>query len=245
VNSSARPLIGCTTYKKAIPQNQPIEVYGLMPSYTEAISAAGGVPVLIPLGLGEEELLAIFDRVDGILLPGGGDVEPDLYHGNSHMTLWGIDPERDRTEFILSRAAVQHRKPILAICRGIQVLNVALGGTLWEDIGSMLPNAIEHDISNGTQRNHLSHPVNIRQDSVLAKALGKTECRVNSIHHQAIRDVAPELMVTAHAPDNVIEGAEIPSHPFAVAVQWHPENLIGDDPAMLSLFRALVEAAAQ
>jgi putative glutamine amidotransferase len=245
VNSSPRSLIGCTTYKKTIPQKKPIEVYGLMPSYTEAISAAGGVPVLIPLGLSDEELLTILDRVDGILLPGGGDVEPSLYHGNSHTTLWGIDPERDRTEFVLSRAAVQYRKPILAICRGMQVLNVALGGTLWEDIGSMVPNAIKHDISNGTPRNHLSHPVNIRQVSVLAKVMGKTECRVNSIHHQAIRDVAPELMVTALAPDDVIEGAEIPDHPFAVAVQWHPEILIADDPAMLSLFQALVEAAAR
>jgi len=242
--NSPLPLIGCTTYKKTVPQNQPIEVYGLMPSYTEAISAAGGVPVLIPLGLSEEQLYAIFHRVDGIMLPGGGDIEPDLYHGNPHKSLWGIDPERDRTEFVLSRAAVQHNKPLLAICRGFQVLNVALGGTLWEDIRSMVPNAVEHDISNGSPRNHLSHTVTIRQDSVLARVLGKKECRVNSIHHQAIRDVAPELMVTAHAPDNVIEGAEIPSHPFAVAVQWHPENLIADDSAMLSLFRSLVKAAA-
>lgn len=216
-----------------------------MPSYIEAISTAGGVPVMIPLGLSEEELLTIFERVDGILLPGGGDIEPAFYRGTSHKSMWGVDPERDRSEFVLSRAAVQKGKPILAICRGIQVLNVALGGTLWEDIGSMVPNSLEHDNSNGTPRNYLAHPVNIQPDSVLAKVIGKTECVVNSIHHQAIRDLAPELMVTAHAPDNVIEGAEVPEHPFAVAVQWHPENLIADDPAMLALFRALVEASAQ
>ena len=245
MKSSSRPLIGCTTYKKDIPQKPPIEVYGLMPSYIEAISAAGGVPVMIPLGLSEEELLTILERVDGILLPGGGDIEPAFYHGTSHISLWGVDPERDRTEFILSRAAVRYGKPILAICRGIQVLNVALGGTLWEDIGSMVPDSLEHDNANGTPRNYLAHPVNIHPDSVLAKVIGKTECVVNSIHHQAIREVAPELMVTAHAPDNIIEGAEVPEHPFAVAVQWHPENLIADDPAMLALFRALVEASAQ
>jgi len=216
-----------------------------MPSYMEAISAAGGVPLMIPLGLTEEALLTILDRVDGILLPGGGDIEPDFYRGKSHVSIGGVDRERDRTELILSRAAVKYRKPILAICRGIQVLNVALGGTLWEDIGSMVPNALEHDLTNGTPRNHLSHPVQIRPDSDLAKIIGKTECQVNSIHHQAIRDLAPELMVTAHAPDRVIEGAEIPDHPFAIAVQWHPEILIGDDPAMLALFRALVRAAAQ
>lgn len=220
-------------------------MYGLMPSYTEAISAAGGVPLLIPLGLTEAALLTVLDRVDGVLLPGGGDIEPEFYHGRSHLSLWGVDAERDRTELILAREAVRQQKPILAICRGIQVLNVALGGTLWEDIGSMVPNALEHDINNGKPRNHLSHPVQIRPDSHLAQIMGKTECKVNSIHHQAIRDLAPELMVTAHAPDNVIEGAEIPDHPFAVAVQWHPENLISDDPAMLALFRALVKAAAR
>ena len=216
-----------------------------MPSYTEAITEAGGVPLLIPLGLTEAALLTVLDRVDGVLLPGGGDIEPEFYRGRSHLSLWGIDSERDRTELILAREAVQQRKPILAICRGIQVLNVALGGTLWEDIGSMVPNALEHDLTNGTPRNHLAHPVQIRPDSHLARIIGKTECKVNSIHHQAIRDLAPELMVTAHAPDNVIEGAEIPDHPFAVAVQWHPENLISDDPAMLALFRGLVEAAAR
>ena len=216
-----------------------------MPSYTEAISEAGGVPLLIPLGLTEAALLTVLERVDGILLPGGGDIEPEFYRGRSHLSLWGIDAERDRTELILAREAVRQHKPIFAICRGIQVLNVALGGTLWEDIGSMVPNALEHDVTNGTPRNHLSHPVQIRPDSQLAKIMGTTNCKVNSIHHQAIRDLAPELMVTAHAPDNVIEGAEIPDHPFAVAVQWHPENLVSDDPAMLALFRALVKAAAR
>jgi putative glutamine amidotransferase len=245
VNPSSRPLIGCTTYLKEIPQKRPIEVYGLMPSYTDAISKAGGIPLLIPLGLPEVDLLSLIDRLDGVLLPGGGDIEPEFYGGKSHLSLWGVDKERDRTEIIAAREAVQRKKPLLAICRGIQVLNVALGGTLWEDIGTMLPNALEHDMENGTPRNQLSHQVQIRPDSELAKIIGKTECMVNSIHHQAIRDLAPELMVTAQAPDSVIEGAEIPSHPFAIAVQWHPENLITDDPSMLALFRAFVEAASK
>jgi putative glutamine amidotransferase len=243
--SKIRPLIGCTTYRKEIPQKQPIAVYGVMPSYTEAIVAAGGIPLLIPLGLSEADLLAIFEKIDGLLLPGGGDVEPEFYRGHSHNTMWGIDPERDRTELFLSRTAVQREKPMLAICRGIQVLNVALGGTLYEDISSQVSDALSHDISNGTSRNHLAHVVNIHPQTKLASVIGKTECWVNSVHHQAIRDLAPDLMVTALAPDNIIEGAEIPGHPFAVAVQWHPENLIADDPAMLSLFRGLVEAAAQ
>jgi putative glutamine amidotransferase len=243
--STIHPLIGCTTYRKEIPQKQPVAIYGIMPSYTEAIVAAGGIPLLIPLGLSEEDLLLVFDKIDGLLLPGGGDVEPEFYHGRSHATLWGVDPERDRTELFLSRTAVQRGKPILAICRGIQVLNVALGGTLWADIGSQVSDSVQHDSSNGTPRNRLAHMVNIHPETRLASVIGKTKCWVNSVHHQAIRDLAPELMVTALAPDDIIEGAEIPGHPFAVAVQWHPENLIADDPSMLALFRGLVVAATQ
>lgn len=245
MTSSSRPFIGCTTYQKQIPQERPITVYGLMPSYIEAITAAGGAPLMIPLGLTEDVLLSILDRLDGLLLPGGGDVEPEFYHGRSHPTLWGVDSERDRTELILAKAAIQRKKPLLAICRGIQVLNVALGGTLWEDINSMVPNAQEHDYDNGVPRDFLSHSVQIEPDSTLARIMGKTQCLVNSIHHQAIRDLAPELSVSALAPDGIIEGAEIGSHPFAVAIQWHPENLISKDPAMLALFQALVQAASR
>jgi putative glutamine amidotransferase len=241
--SNRRPIIGCTTYRKSIPQRRTIEVYGLMPSYTEAISAAGGVPLLIPLCLSEDELQAILDRVDGVLLPGGGDVEPEVYGGQHHATLWGIDPERDRTELFVSRMAVQQRKPILAICRGIQVFNVALGGTLWEDIGSMFPGAIRHDAPDDRPRSYLAHTVRLEGDSLLARRLGRREHRVNSIHHQAIRELAPELVVTARAPDELIEGVEVPGYPFAVGVQWHPENLVADNPEMLALFRGLVDAA--
>lgn len=240
------PLIACTTYRKDIPQKQPISVYGIMPSYTEAVKAAGGIPLLVPLGLDEEELMTIFNKVDGILLPGGGDIDPGLYHGRHHHSLWGIDPERDRTEFFLSRKAVQNGKPLLAICRGIQVLNVALGGTLWEDIASFVPGALDHNISsNGAPRNYLAHTVAIQPGSLLNRVMGSTECRVNSVHHQAVRELAPSLVATGHAPDSVIEGAEVPSHPFALAVQWHPESLIADDPTMLKPFRGLVEAAAK
>lgn len=241
--SEKRPIIGCTTYRKHIAQRRPIEVYGLMPSYTEAISAAGGVPLLIPLGLGTDALQAVLDRVDGVLLPGGGDVEPEVYGGQQHATLWGIDPERDRTELSMSRMAVKQQKPILVICRGIQVFNVALGGTLWEDIGSMVPGAIRHDAPDNRPRGYLAHSVRLEGDSLLAQHIGRGDHQVNSIHHQAIRELASELVVTARAPDDIIEGVELPGHPFAVGVQWHPENLVTDNPAMLALFEGLVEAA--
>jgi putative glutamine amidotransferase len=243
----SRPIIASTVYRKSIPQARPIDVYGLMPSYTEAVSKAGGIPLLIPLGLSKEDLLTLLDRVDGILLPGGADIDPGQYseNGQRHVKVYGIDQERDRTELFMAQAAVTRRKPFLAICRGIQVLNVTLGGTLWQDIPSQIAGSFDHDASGDQPRNHLAHTVEIEPDSLLARLTGKTHSWVNSYHHQSLRDMAPELVVTATAEDGVIEAAEIPGHPFGVSVQWHPENLVHDDPAMLAIFQGLVEAAKQ
>lgn len=190
-------------------------------------------------------MLAIFNRVDGILLPGGGDVEPGFYNGQKNKRMWGVDPARDRTEIFMTRAAISQSKPIFAICRGIQVMNVALGGTLWEDISSLVPDTIGHDQPDKMPRNHLSHTVTFSANSDVAWHLGKTTSWVNSMHHQAIRNIANELEVTAIAPDGIIEAAEMPGHPFAIGVQWHPENLIGDDPAMLGLFKGFVKVATR
>ena len=240
---TSRPIIASTVYRKAIPQRRPIDVYGLMPSYSEAVSKAGGILLLIPLGLSKDDLATILDRVDGILLPGGGDVAPELYDGQGHETIYGVDRERDRTEIFMARAAVAKQKPLLAICRGLQVLNVALGGTLWHDISSEIPGAFDHDASDEQPRNHLAHVVVAEPDSLLMRHTGKRENWVNSYHHQAIRGLAPGLKVTATASDGVIEAVELPGHPFAVGVQWHPENLVHDDPSMRALFAGLVEAA--
>ena len=240
-----RPLIGMTTYRKMADQSPPIEIIGLMPSYIESIVAAGGLPVLIPLGLGEAELTGILARVDGVLLPGGGDIEPTVYQGGLHDTMYGIDPDRDRVELAVAQQVVKLKKPFLAICRGHQIMNVALGGTLWEDVKTFMPQAIRHDHFRGFPRNHLAHSVTAVPDSQIGRMMGKTEINVNSLHHQGLRDLAPELRATAVAPDGLVEGTEIPGHPFAVTVQWHPENLIHDDPAMLTLFKGLIVAASQ
>ena len=187
--------------------------------------------------------MAIFERVDGILLPGGGDVEPDRYGGRPHATMWDLNPERDHTELFMVRAAAKQGNSLLAICRGIQVLNVALGGTLWEDVASLVPSAIKHR-HNTTPRNYLAHTVTVKPGSTLARCMPDSEIWVNSLHHQAIRDLAAGLVVTGTAPDGLIEAAEVPGHPFALGVQWHPENLIEDDPKMLRLFQGLVDSAA-
>lgn len=242
--TSRRPLIGCTTYRKTT-LNTQIDVYGLMPSYSQAITAAGGIPVLIPLGLSEDDLRAVLERVDGLLLPGGGDINPARYNGRAHPTVGEVDEERDRVELFMARTAVSDQKPLLAICRGHQVLNVALGGTLWEDVDSMLPNSVRHNFNLTHPRTHLPHEVQLAPGSRLAHILGRERTPVNSLHHQGVRDLAPELAATGWSADGLVEGCEAPGHPFAVSVQWHPENLIHNDPAMLNLFTALTAAAAR
>ncbi|HSH04451.1 MAG TPA: gamma-glutamyl-gamma-aminobutyrate hydrolase family protein [Anaerolineae bacterium] len=240
---SSPPLIGCTTYRKTA-QDPPIDVFALMPHYINAVRAAGGIPILIPLGLTENELNHIFNRIDGLLLPGGGDIDPAIYQGHMHATVSGIDVDRDRIEFHLVKRAYTEKKPLLAICRGHQVMNVALGGTLWEDVHSQMNDGLKHDY-NDLDRTQRPHQVRIEASSHLARALGRDVSPVNSIHHQGIRQLSPKLIPTAWAPDGLIEAIEAPDHPFAVGVQWHPENLVTSDDAMLNLFKAFVTAATE
>lgn len=243
IASARKPLIGCTTYRKVSDQIPPIEIIGLMPSYLEAISKAGGIPVMIPLGLSEANLLEIVQRMDGIVLPGGGDIEPDEYGGGRRDLVSSVDKDRDRVEMLVAQTAVFHQKPLLAICRGVQVLNVSLGGSLWEDVEMMMPRGMNHEFVNSNPRNYLAHNVTIEKNSLLARQLGCTETAVNSLHHQGIRRLANGLQATAVAPDGLIEGVEVIDHPYAIGVQWHPENIIQNAPHMLGLFRGLVEAA--
>lgn len=240
---TSRPIIGCTTYRKVAAQNTPIPLLALMPSYPEAVSAAGGVPVMIPLGLDETALRIILERLDGLVLTGGGDIAGDQYGSTRDEFIHDVDPDRDRVELFLAREAIAQRKPLLAICRGHQVLNVALGGTLYEDVFEWMPGAIKHDFFGTFPRNHQAHEVMVEPGSRLSTTMGRNVVCVNSLHHQGIRDLAPGLTAVAHAPDGLVEGIEASGHPFAVGVQWHPENLVQEDPAMLALFRGLVEAA--
>lgn len=244
---SSHPLIGCATYHKTIPQKQPIEMIGLMPSYIEAVRAAGGLPVLVPLGLDEEELGAVLERLDGILLPGGGDVAPAAYGGDEQATtIRDVDIRRDEAEFRLLRQALAGEKPLLAICRGLQLLNVALGGSLWEDVAESMPGAIAHDYFGRGQRDYLAHPVTVAAGSRLAQVLQSNgTIAVNSLHHQGIRELAPSLVPVAWAPDGLVEAVEYPNHPFALGVQWHPENLLHNEPRMRLLFRGFVQAAGR
>lgn len=240
-----RPLIGITAYPVANPD------YGWQydASYSgnaRAIERAGGLPVLIPATVSEETLRAIYERLDGMMLPGGGDVDPALYHAEErHPTVYKVSDERDRTEIALTRWAYDDNLPTFGICRGIQVMNVALGGTLVQDIPSQVDTKLAHDIPIDQPRSTLLHDIHIVQDSLLGRIVGDAVVRVNSLHHQAVGEVAPAVKLTARATDGVIEAFEVPDKDFILAVQWHPEDLIENDERMLKLFEAFVQAARE
>lgn len=233
------PLIGITTSNFIAPATG----WPYNRSYVgciQAITDAGGLPVLIPVSVNTETRRQIYERLDGVLLSGGEDVTPAFYRATPHPALGRTDPDRDRAELELARWSVDDDRPLFCICRGHQLLNVALGGTLIQDIPAQVQTTIDHD---SPQRAALVHHVTVDPNSRLAAILGETSVPVNSLHHQAVDVPAPNLRVTACAPDGIIEGVELPGRRFVLSVQWHPEDLFRDHAMMRRLFRAFVEAA--
>lgn len=235
-----QPLIGLTSYHSLTKSGLP--ALTVVEAYVRAVAGAGGAPVVIPLGLDEKGLDELLARLDGVLFTGGGDIAPERYHSQPHPKVSEVDNDRDRVELYLVRQVAQQGKPFLGICRGIQVINVALGGSLYEDILDQHAGAIKHDYYPGLPRNYLAHTVSIQNGSSLARILGGDEVQVNSLHHQGVREAAPLLRPLAYAPDGILEAFELPDHPFGLAVQWHPEWLQEHEP-MRRLFQAFVQAA--
>lgn len=194
-------------------------------TYLKAVAEAGGVPLIIPLQLEENMLRAVYETLDGVFLPGGEDVDPVQYGEEHHEMLGATDPERDRTEMLLARWALAEGKPVLAICRGMQVLNVASGGSLYQDIRAQRDGSEKHDyFPPAFERVRISHDVEIRPDSRLGPIYGR-HTTVNSMHHQALKTLGRQVEPIAWAPDGVVEAMEVADHPFAVGIQWHPEEL--------------------
>lgn len=214
-----------------------------MSDYMESVRRAGGEPIEVAAG-GEapEHILA---RVDAVMLTGGGDVDPALYGEAPHATFQAAEAERDAFEIALTRAAIAADIPYFAICRGMQLMNVAMGGTLIQDIPSQVPGALEHSIPE--PRYHIAHEVWVSKGSQLSALLadhmedGET-CHVNSRHHQSVQKAAPGFEITATSPDGVNEAMEKPGAAFCIGVQWHPENFwrTGE---FRALFEGLVLAA--
>jgi putative glutamine amidotransferase len=206
-------------------------------TYIESLKRAGAVPVIIPPQ--PENAADVLDEIDGLLLAGGDDCDPSEYGEEKHPSSELMDPRRQKNDVGLARLARERGVPTLGICLGLQVMNVAAGGALIQDIGSAVDTEIDH-ASEPSDRHR--HEVHIDSSTKLGRILGARELNVNSSHHQAVGRVAEGLQITAKAPDGVVEGLEDASHPFYVGVQWHPEDMPGE-PSATAIFGAFVEAA--
>jgi putative glutamine amidotransferase len=237
------PIIGITGYADRSARPPNISIFALSRTYVKAVALGGGAPMIIPPYLEEDQLRAIFERVDGLILSGGGDVHPASFREKAGELLWNVDVDRDQTEIALARWALAEGLPLLAICRGAQVVNVAAGGTLLRDIPTQIPDALQHSSVIGRPVNTIAHTVEVKPETRLAAIVGAGELGVNSAHHQAVKDVGHDLIVTASAPDGVPEATEAPGHPFCICVQWHPEVMVESHPLMRRLFEELVQVA--
>ena len=218
------------------------ERQGVNSAYVRSIVAAGAIPLILPPAIGAAQAMGALDGIDALLLSGGEDLDPAWYGATASPDLGDVDRERDLFELALFAAARQRGMPILGICRGIQLINIALGGTLWQHLPGEFPSAVEHDRSDA--RSTRTHKVSLESGSRASEALGRTAMAVNSFHHQGIRDLAPPLRASGWAEDGLIEAVEgVPGEPWLLAVQWHPEEMYDDAAAPeRGLFRALAEA---
>jgi putative glutamine amidotransferase len=241
-----RPIIGVIAGRYP-PAGVDNVLSGIGEQYLLAVEAGGGIPLLIHLTRDPAVLQAHYQRCDGLLFTGGGDIDPAIFGQVPHPKLGTVEPLRDKVELALARQAIDDRKPVLGICRGIQLLNVALGGTLYQDIASDLPAASDHYASSKTSgRTYLAHSLILDQGSWLAARLGTDALPVNTFHHQALRDIAPGLRVIGRAPDGVVEAVEGTGPGFVIGVQCHPEGLWESaDTRWARLFAGFVDAARQ
>lgn len=234
-----KPLIGITADTLADLNRDGLWNTG---DYFRAVQAAGGMPVLLPYLATEADAAELLNRLDGILFSGGPDVDPLIYGEQPHERNGAIAPERDTTELLLAKLALERDMPILGICRGHQLLAVAEGGTLWQDIPAQRPGSIKHSNQGSTPKWYPTHTVATTAGTKLAELFG-AEVRVNSRHHQAVKDVPQGWVSSAVAADGINEAMEKPGARFCLSVQWHPENFTGKDYNFGKLFAAFVAAA--
>lgn len=233
--TSRRPVIGIVTYGR-----DEEERFHVPAAYVECVLAAGGQPVLLaPEGPWPEDLMP---RLGGLLLTGGGDIEPARYGGRVHPHLYLVDPRRDAFDLAAVRAAIARGLPMLCVCRGMQMLNVALGGSLIAHLPDVVGERVRH---RDPERGPVAHRVTIGRDTRLWRILGAESVEVSSRHHQGLDRLADGLVATAWAADGVVEAVELPGHPWAVGVQWHPEQTALHDPVQMRLFQALVDAVGK
>jgi putative glutamine amidotransferase len=240
-----RPLIGITCSRRIVegwaPNSPGDTIDYTFEEYGKVIRHCGGAPVLIPIAQNRETLQTILDRIAGLLLSGGPDIHPKSYHERPLPGLGEVDEDLDRMELEIAKMAFQRNLPILGVCRGIQVLNVSRGGTLYQDIPTQVQGSINH--LQNVDKTIQTHTIRIEGKTLLHRIFRRRGIWVNGKHHQAIKDLAPDFVVSAQARDGIIEAIEHPSKRFVVGVQWHPEGTWEKDPYSKRLFHALVRAS--
>lgn len=244
--SGSLPLIGISVGSGQLSETNGAALR-VRSTYPSSVELAGGAPVMIPLRIDERALRSIYERLDGLLISGGGDIEPARYGAATSVFTTEVDPDRDQIETRLIQWTIEDDKPLLGICRGHQVLNVALGGTLIQDVREEVPGSLRHDGPSDDWFIRFAHDVQVARGSKLYEALGLSDehLPVNSMHHQSVGEIAPSLCVVARAQDGIVEGLEHPERRFAVSVQWHPEALAEREIPQRRLFEAFVRAASQ
>lgn len=244
MESTWKPLIAIT------PSVVPYEAdhgsfrrYASMTAYADAVAAAGGIPVILPFATGD--VPALVDRLDGLVLSGGADIAPSRFGDAAiHPDTYDVDPSRDAFEIALVHEALAREKPLLAICRGIQILNVALGGTLHQHVPDVFAGIVHRQHQAGIPADRPGHDVTVDAGSALARTAGSERLPVNSFHHQGIRSLARDLVPVATSDDGLVEAVEHRARPVVMGVQWHPELMAPTDDAQAGLFRNLVRDSA-
>ncbi|MFC5601898.1 gamma-glutamyl-gamma-aminobutyrate hydrolase family protein [Sporosarcina koreensis] len=232
-----KPVIGITS-------NLDSTAHMLQNTYIQAVISGGGIPFIVPTGV-ENDAQQIAALLDGLVISGGGDLNPILFNEEPLPQLGNVTPERDSAELELVRHMLAADKPILGICRGHQVLNVAFGGTLYQDIISQSASPLlQHDQK--AKRDHPSHAVHVEKGTRLASIANSEKILVNSFHHQALKDIPAPLIVSGKASDGIVEAVESTDHHFVVGVQWHPEALMqNEDQVSMRLFEAYMKACTE
>ncbi|MBD8070752.1 gamma-glutamyl-gamma-aminobutyrate hydrolase family protein [Bacillus sp. PS06] len=212
-----KPIIGITSHVELDYK------HSLSNDYVEAVIQAGGIPVILPIGI-DSDVAVLLEKIDGLIVTGGGDIDPMLFGEEPHPKLGMISPGRDSFEIAIIEQALAANKPILAICRGIQILNITVGGDMYQDIYSQMEEPLLQHSQKAT-RTHLAHKVSVTEGSLLEDIAGQSTFNVNTYHHQAVRNVPKPLIVSGRASDGIIEAIESTEHTFVLGLQWHPEPL--------------------
>ncbi|MGH9889210.1 MAG: gamma-glutamyl-gamma-aminobutyrate hydrolase family protein [bacterium] len=250
IRNANRPVIGIPTQTLQSLGGVSAEIpasWVMSQRYVVTLTNAGAIPWLVPL-VDDDTLRGIYEKLDGVFLPGGADIDPASYGQAPHPLCDKTDKDRDRVELALAKWAIEEGKPVLGVCRGMQLINLAAGGTLYQDIAEQKEGAIKHDYfpfgGQTFRRDYLAHDVAVTPGTRLAKVFGAGALKVNSMHHQGVRDVGQSLAVTAMADDGLVEGLEADGEAYVVGVQWHPEALTDNQESARRLFEDFVSHAS-